>query len=158
AAGAAGLLPDDTMPEWNLFILLPHRVFADPDMGHDEIDIREGFLRVRTGRKSRLWSPLFRYNATYLGYCLLTLFIFVLKLDGIDQELIKIVKQHEYDSWFQGALAILASMFCFVPCRCVIFLFLFFSVLLIRVCRLLLIAVSRIVMHLRMSLRDITLL
>src|SRR5699024_9684748 len=105
AAGAAGLLPDDTMPEWNLFILLPHRVFADPDMGHDEIDIREGFLRVRTGRKSHLWSALFQYNAACIGNCLLTLFIVVIKLDGIARELIKIVKQHEDDSRCEGAPA-----------------------------------------------------
>ena len=93
------------MAHRDLLILLAHRVFADADVRHDEVDVCEGFLRVRRVRERDFWRALGEQDLAGLSNLRLALRIVIVELDLADREAVLMVEQHEDDARRKGAAA-----------------------------------------------------
>lgn len=93
------------MAHRDFLILLAHRVLADADVRHDEVDICEGFLWIRRIRERDFRCALSEQDLAGFRNLLLALRIVVVELDLADWEAVLMVEQHEDDARRKGAAA-----------------------------------------------------
>ena len=105
AAGAAGFLAQHAVFKRNLFILFPHGVLADADMGEDEVDAGEGCFGIGGVGKFHFRRVFPEVNLTGLGDDGLAFGVVVVEGDLADREAVHFFQKHEGDARCEGAAA-----------------------------------------------------